>query len=1387
MLLPVFVSSAFAATLNVGTSGDYVSISAAVSAASVGDTIIIAAGDYPECVDLGGEELTLIGADTGLTTVNGVGCATGAFSLDTDSDVVIKNMTIKNTGQSAIVVDAGELEMEYVTVLDSGSLTPYQNGGGIYANNGASIEISNSTFQGNSGDVGGGIYLDSASTLQATSVIFLNNHGQLGGGIGLKNNSSLDLHNCEFDGNVASYNGYGKGGAIYGFNIGVVIDHDSSYDTNTAITYGGAISVDNSSTPGGELYIFDSEFTGNYLQVNPSSGGAIYAYKLDAFTVEGSTFTTNDAYLYGGALFISEITNPVTVDDCDFVDNWVDAKQGGAISVVRFVNATISSSTFSNNTAGEAGGGVAVNDSSSLTIEDSTFTGNQNFSTQYAYGGGVFIFDEDAGVETLTVTGSTFSSNISSLGGGGLYAGGLADVTVSSSVFEQNTAGNIENTTLHAGGGGFFVDLESLTVSNTTACANLADYGGGFAVQNVTTATWNNNTIQENIANEDGGGVWFINHSAVDFMNNTLVGNIAENEGGGGFFDEASAVTFTNNIVAYGSSRAADPPSGGGVYAKDATSASTTTVTYSDFYGNTPSNTGGYFAFSTSDNGNLTAVPGFIEYSQDGDCGNDDLTLAVGSTLVNAGDPSLIDPDGTTSDIGAYGGAGSTVYDSDGDGYYNTVDCNDEDDTVYPGAMELCNGLDNDCDGQIDIGAGDGLTWYPDGDQDGYGSGDNGESYCSAPEGYVSNSLDCDDQNATVFPDADEYCDGLDNDCDDQIDEDGALNIFTWYADNDQDGYGDLSNSEQSCDELIGYVSNGEDCDDSDADVYPGAAEHCDGEDDDCDGVIDEEDAVDVTTWYVDEDGDGFGVLSTTMQSCGQPQGYSGSFDDCDDTDANTNPGADEQCDGRDNDCDDETDEDQPEDATTWHLDLDGDGYGAVESENVPGCVLFPASQPDEIVCATVISCEQVQHYESNNTDCDDEDSAINPNGVEQCDGADNDCDGQTDEDTAVDITEWFIDADGDEYGSAITTIWACNPPGGYVDNYDDCDDSNAAISPSADEACNTVDDDCDGELNESDAIDVMIWFIDEDGDQYGDDSEIAVACEAPAGFVSMAGDCDDEASEIHPAAVEICDGIDNNCDGQKDGPNAEDASLWYLDLDQDGFGTQLYENNVGCVQYEDADADTVICEWVASCSGLPGYVPNSGDCDDSDLMVNPDQHEVCDDVDNDCNGEIDEATALDAVMWYADIDDDGFGDPEEEWVTCEADPAGYVLDGTDCNDADSNVNPGAQDTPYDWIDNDCDGMDIIDVDGDGHAALSVGGDDCDDEDDSVNPSTVEIVGDDIDQNCDGVVYVDSSPPPQTSWSCATSGHSGGQHVGLIWSVLLVLWGLMFRRTDLTC
>ncbi|MDP2313426.1 MAG: MopE-related protein [Pseudomonadota bacterium] len=372
-----------------------------------------------------------------------------------------------------------------------------------------------------------------------------------------------------------------------------------------------------------------------------------------------------------------------------------------------------------------------------------------------------------------------------------------------------------------------------------------------------------------------------------------------------------------------------------------------------------------------------------------------------------------------------------TLIDADADGFDEESDCDDTDSAVNPEAVEVCDGLDNDCDSVVDDAGG--TTWYTDADADGYGEAGTAVVACESPVGAVAEAGDCDDADAAWHPGAaeDDCADPNDYNCDGSV----------GYADGDADGFA-------ACAE----------CDDADAAVNPGAAEVCNGADDDCDGAVDDADpSLDATggeSWYADTDGDGFGDAATATLACVAPAGFVADATDCDDASAAVNPGAAEVCNTTDDDCDGLVDDADPSlDVTsgqTWYADTDGDGFG-------------------DAATAT-LACVAPAGLVADATDCDDAVAAVSPAATEVCNTTDDDCDGAVDDaDTSLDTataTTWYTDGDADGYGDAGSLAVACEPPTGTVADATDCDDVVAAVNPAAAEVCNEVDDDCDGAVD---------------------------------------------------------------------------------------------------------------------------------------------------------------------------------------------------------------------------------------------------------------------------------------------------------------------------------
>jgi len=505
---------------------------------------------------------------------------------------------------------------------------------------------------------------------------------------------------------------------------------------------------------------------------------------------------------------------------------------------------------------------------------------------------------------------------------------------------------------------------------------------------------------------------------------------------------------------------------------------------------------------------------------------------------IDDDDPSLDTDTATTwhddSDGDTYGdsSAGSIACSQPSNTVTDSSDCDDGDAAVNPGATEVCNGVDDDCDGDIDgddpsLDTSTLSTWYLDADTDGYGLATSSNTACDQPSGYVVDSSDCDDSDDATYPGADEYCDGLDTNCDGTTDEDDALDASSWFADADGDGFGDPLDTSHACTAPSGYVADDTDCDDTSGATYPGADEYCDGTDTDCDGTTDADDALDASIWYADADGDGYGDDGTIAAACYGPSGYVSVGGDCDDTTWSVNPSSTEICSGVDDDCDGSTDDDDGDldasTASTWYTDSDGDGYGDASTGTT--------------------ACTAPSGFELDGTDCDDGDATINPGAAEVCSGADDDCDGLVDDDDgsldSSTASTWYADVDGDGYGDVSASSLTCEQPSGTVSSSTDCDDGEPAVNPVATEVCDGMDDDCDSLVDDDDpGVDVATmgtWYVDADADGYGDSSTATWACDAPSGYVTDDEDCDDGDSSLNPGASEVydlTDWTDENCDG---------------------------------------------------------------------------------------------------------------------------------------------------------------------------------------------------------------------------------------------------------------
>jgi len=691
-------------------------------------------------------------------------------------------------------------------------------------------------------------------------------------------------------------------------------------------------------------------------------------------------------------------------------------------------------------------------------------------------------------------------------------------------------------------------------------------------------------------------------------------------------------------------------------------------------------------------------------------------------------------------------------------------DCNDTVAQINPGVAEDCKTpADDNCNGgNNDLGAVDCTPYFFDNDGDKWGTTGN-KCFCQ-PVGQYSaiNPGDCNDDNKAINPQAKEICDNLDNDCDKEVDN---------TCDDDGDGY---------CDAAVPIVgtptlcqNGGGDCNDTDAQVNPGKAEVCgNGKDDNCSGGDNDQNAIGCIAFYSDADGDTYGVGTKKCQ-CVPSGTFTATNDtDCDDNDKAINLAAAEACNGKDDNCKAGIDEGCDDD-------LDGYCDSGMVYEAVKGsqnaCATATEGATLSLSCGAGGTITQVV-FASYGT----------PTG--QCGGyATSACNAaasaQTVKGACVGKSTCAVDANSGVFGDPcpnivkkLTVEVVCTSATGIAppicpNGGGDCDDTKASVHKGkTTEVCDGLDDDCDGKVDNG---------CDDDGDGYCD-AAATVATPLPSTCAKGTGDCDDYDSSVYPTAKEVCNNLkDDNCNGSQNDANAIGCTNLYFDEDGDSYGLAISQ---------------CLCQAAGSYKA-----PKSGDCDDKSTAVAPGKTEVCDGVDNNCDGTIDELGATNCKTYFYDSDKDGYGLDLTQCACASAFP--YTADKKgDCDDTNPAMTPGKAEV-CDNIDNNCDSQvdEACNADGDAFcaatktvvgtpAACPLGGGDCNDSDKNIHPAGNEVCNgkddncsngtdegcdDDKDQYCDAGMVIQTVDTVQVlednfnsgspGWSVGTTSSCGAQ------------------------
>ncbi len=674
-------------------------------------------------------------------------------------------------------------------------------------------------------------------------------------------------------------------------------------------------------------------------------------------------------------------------------------------------------------------------------------------------------------------------------------------------------------------------------------------------------------------------------------------------------------------------------------------------------------------------------------------------------------------------------------------------DCDDGAGAVNPAATEICDNVDNNCAAGTDEGCDDDNDDFCDASM-----GLSTSSACPKSTAIAGKGDDCNDAVVTINPSIAEACDNIDNNCIVGTDE---------GCDDDKDGYCDASmamvGAVKACPSSTATGGKGDDCNDGASAINPVAAEICDDIDNNCKTGTDE---------GCDDDNDDYcdaGIAIVGKPStCTKTVAIGGKGDDCNDNAAPVNPAAIEVCDGIDNQCAGGTDE---------GCDDDGDKY---------------CDSAMSVVNTT--ACSKTTIKSGKGDDCNDDPTAngalINPGKSEVCDGKiDENCNGATDEESAINCNSYFFDSDKDGYGTGSAKC-LCNTATvtGFTTLVSgDCNDVDKGINPGAAEQCSTpsVDENCDGNLNNENATGCATFYLDADADSYGAAASkcFCIADGASKYTAKVSGDCNDGSAAVNPSKTEMCNNIDDNCAGGTDEGCDDD-------------GDKYCDAALGLVG---AKGTVTVCPNSTAVGG------KGDDCNDDPAQngsaIYPGKPETCNDVDENCNGATDEGCDDDGDK-YCDAAFTVYNTPK----VCPNTNGGTTgAKGNDCVDDPGvngwDFNPGKAEICNNFDDN-CDSKidEKCDDDGDKYCdntmvvtgsptvcpntkPIGGKGDDCDDTvgtGPSFNPGKGEQCND-LDDNCSGITdegcdddkdgYCDSSMTvinvPKVCLSNTSGGNAG--------------------------